>query len=293
MTSQDEVGTFHLPTQLCSPEGVLAAMTAVAQEQNCQQFTLLQESVLLVAEKVKNNASIERVEQDFILALFDNPWWGGEAFGFNESLPQSDVAVGTSDFPRVALKSTDDQKQLQVWKMTQHFLHGGGRLFAANLPTFKTSIVVADAIQALKSYIAERIKSHKPITKISTCDRDFIKSPFAKEIEKPRREIDTLGYIFSDGTLMLEQKDPRQRNFENRFRIDVITTKLGEKLSSRWCIRGHFKFESFGSSEYFISLPLTCSMQPKIPAGLGAMLVDFNKAKPFEYFIDWAETYQS
>lgn len=287
---------FSLPTQLGTARDTYWQMALVAHQQHHPSLVLLQEVVNHLAEKARREMSFTSAEKTFLVALLESPWWGGQNNGFNESKlflnPNGDASSAEqtiSSSPSV--RNIEDLVQLSLAKMMRHYISGGGQLYALDLSIYRNSVIVRDSINALKNYIREQFAYNKPAVFLATDDVNFLNSSHAGKIEKSRLQCDTKGFIFTDGTLLLEQKDPRLRNIANRFKISAMTHPVGPALMTQWRIEGRFDFESFAGNHEIMELPFTEDLLLQIPSGLCHHLAALGVARPFDYFASWSERY--
>jgi len=285
---------FRLPSILEQRDSILWHMAKVAFQDCEQSLCLLQETVNHLSANAENLGVFSEKEKSFLVTLFECPWWGGREYGLN----QAHNYVGPEGKPASEICSRDervlnlkDPIQLSLAKMAWHYVHGDGQYYPLSLPIYQQSRIVQDAISALKAYIAELHSLGKPCTFVSSADNEFLRSRYASSIEKDRLQTDVLGFIFNDGTLMLEQKDPRIVNAGNRFKISGLTHTTDTGLTTRWKIEGRYCFEYFdnGGSTF---LPLTEDLLLRIPYALSNYMVAMDIAKPFNYFAEWVERYE-
>lgn len=288
-----KLGAFNLPPRLRTRECALWQMAKVAHAGCEQSFHLLQESIHHLNDKAQKSQPFSGAERVFLQTLLTCPWWGGKEYGANESKRFTDPeAQSTSSISGNATQhNITDPAQISLAHMAQHYVHGKGQYYAASLPIYRDSIVVNDTVAALRAYIRELYTFKKPATLVATTDRGFLHSVHAKEVEKKRQLSQVQGYIFSDGSLMLEQKDPRILNVGNRFRITAMTSSMGVQLMTRWRIEGTYRFETFANGDVNTGLPLTDELVLQVPSRLADHMVALGIAKPFRYFADWAEHY--
>ncbi len=226
---------YQLPGALSTEQAALWTFARVAEQRDLKALLLLQETVFQLAEKIKQVRELTLAENSFIKALFDNPWWGGSTFGLNQSLSWSGRPEALNvQGAQPKRGNDDDEKQIAVVSMLRHFFEGHGQLYAANLRCYQSSIVVMEVVAAFKKIIYERQVQKKPITRLSTQDGSFLNSKFGMDVESSRRSLNTRGYIFSDGTIMMEQKYTGLNNFKNRFVMEALTTKMGQMYNTQW-----------------------------------------------------------
>lgn len=279
---------FSLPPQLRDKESVLALMAKVARECDAPSFSLLQESVHHLSQKARENHPLDEDQQNFLKVLFTCPWWGGKEHGMNEVLLQRDGAGLASE---AHLAPVSDRAQLWLAKMARHYIEGEGRCLPGELAVYRNASIVRDTVQALRSYICELYTFQKPATLVATTDRDFLQSKYAGKIESSRKSSETKGFIFKDGTMLLDQKDPRLINLGNRFKISAMTSAMGTQLMTRWRIDGKYQFENFAQGEAHTGLPLNEQLILLIPSCLGVYMAAQGLAQPYTYFADWVEFY--
>lgn len=284
---------FDLPPRLRTADAVLWEMAQVAHKGCAQSFGLLQESIHHLNNKAEQRQAFSKPERIFLQTLLTCPWWGGKEYGANESarfVNPNNAEQAPAPANRTHC-NIPDPAQVSLAQMAQHYVYGAGQYYPLSLPIYRDSLVVNDTVAGLRAYICELYTFKKPATLVATTDRAFLHSPHAKAIEKKRQLSQVQGYIFSDGTLMLEQKDPRILNVGNRFRITAMTSSLGVELMTHWRIEGTYRFETFDSGSVYTGLPLTDSYVLQVPSSLANHMVELGIAKPFRYFADWAERY--
>lgn len=286
-------GAFNLPPRLRSPESVLWQMAKVTHEGCEQSFRLLQESVHHLNNKAELKQAFTEAERTFMRALLTCPWWGGKEHGANESKSFADPELPSTKTisANCAQHNVPDPAQVSLVQLARHYVHGNGQYYPLSLPIYRNSLIVNDVVTALRAYICELYTFKKPATMVATTDRGFLHSVYAKKVEKKRQLSQVQGYIFRDGTLLLEQKDPRMLNVGNRFRITAMTSSMGVHLMTRWRIEGTYRFEVFADSSVQAGLPLTDELVLQVPSTLASYMAVLGVAKPFPYFADWAERY--
>lgn len=285
---------FDLPPQLRNVQSVLWQMTKVAHGHHRPSLVLLQEVVNHLTEKANQKKPFTPHEKSFLKVLYECPWWGGREYGFNESkkyLNPDKKARKKMASGNPAVRNIADHVQVSLAKLAHHYVNGKGQCYPLNLLIYKNSVIVSDTIKALKNYIRELYAYNKPAVFVATDDKEFLSSLHAGKIEKKRRHSDVLGFIFNDGTLMLEQKDPRIRNIANRFKITAMTHLSGTVLTTRWRIEGVYHFEPFPGKQGTTGLPLTDTMVLGVPNSLSDYMASVELAAPFRYFTSWVDRY--
>lgn len=280
---------FSLPTQLREPQSAYIILAKLARDDCTASHNLLQESINHLSQKAKDNQPFDEYEKNFLRVLFTCPWWGGKEHGMNEVLVHQNILGSEQD--SIQLSPVSDHIQLSLAKMAQHYVGGEGQRFPLELAAYKNSSIVKDAVKALRVYICELYTFKKPVTVVSTTDAGFLHSKHAEQIEKTRRASETKGFIFNDGTLMLDQRDARLINLGNRFKITGMTSAMETRLMTRWRIEGTYQFENFSQGEAETALPISDQLPLVIPSCLGVHMVALGIAQPFNYFADWVEHY--
>lgn len=287
---------FNLPPLLGSARSTHWQMALVAHQRSQQSLVLLQEAVNHLEEKARKKILFTEAEKTFLKALLESPWWGGKNNGFNQSKLFLNPDAGIAEEKRTisedpSVRNIEDLVQLHLGKLVHHYVNGGGQVYALELSVYRNSLIVRDTLFALKNYIRELFAFNKPATFVATDDLSFLKSAHAEKIEKRRLHSNAMGFIFVDGTLLLEQKDTRLRNLANRFKITAMTHQRGPLLVTRWRIEGCYRFAPFGAHHEVLELPLEEGMGLKISSGLCNYMLGMGVACPFDYFADWSEQY--
>ncbi len=282
---------FNLPPDLRDPNSVLWHLAMVARDHNHQSFHLLQESLNHLSQKARDKSRFDDHEKAFLQVIFTCPWWGGCEHGLNEAKRYLEPGSTATEVADVSVTPISDGVQLALAMMANHYVQGNGQFYPLNLHVYRSSSIVRDTVSALRDYIRELFTFKKSATMVRSSDLGFLHSKYASDIEKKRKNAETKGFIFNDGSLMLDQKDPRLITLGNRFYISAMTSTLGTSLMTRWRIEGTYRFEIFKEGDAETGIPLNDQHILVIPSCLGAYLVDLEIAKPFEYFTDWAESY--
>lgn len=257
-------------------------LARVALDASHTHLAQLQQAVDTLAEQARTETSLTPVELEFLTALLDNPWWGGKDLGYN---------YAQQHFGQDQQKPLADIKQPYWAQLQNYFVAGSGQHFAANRQYFQASRLVQDVVSALKQFIKKQHQQNRAIHLISTRNSEFLMSSEALKLEENRRSNETLGYIFNDGTLLLEQKDPRLNRVFDRFIINAYTTPNGSQYMTRWRIEGLYSFAFLAQSEGKTGLVLTDNLVLTVPFRLGQVLAEQGGARSFDYFVDWMEWY--
>jgi len=229
-----------------------------------ESFYLLQNTVDYLTCKAKSNRAFTGDEKEFMKELFEALWWGGKISGFSEAAMLAD-----------------------------HYVNGGGTMAKVNSQVYTSSVVVSDAMVAMKAYIRELHAKKRPFVVLKTSDIGFITSPQATSLKQGTRSADLKGYMLRDGTLLAEQSNQRLKNTDNRFVLGVSTTRNGhgDGFISTWRVESIYDFEPF-SKEYVTHIPLGEGFILKLPDGLSHHLTTIGVAKDFKYTSEWHEQWQ-
>ncbi len=242
------------------PGAPLWHMGKVAILESKNSFNLLQNTIDYLACKGKLNKTFSDDEKEFMKELFEAMWWGGKYHGFHEAA-----------------------------KLANHYVNGEGKTLRINPEVYKQSVIVFDAMVSLKSYIKDKSANNKSIVSIKTSDPDFLRSYYALSLKQGKRSSSRQGYIFINGALVAEQWNLRLKNADNRFYLNVNTTKGGNNFfMSRWSVTSVYDFEPFAKN-HITDIPLTKKFVLKLPDGLSHYLITIGVAKDFKYTSGWYE----
>ncbi|MES9944843.1 MAG: hypothetical protein ABW080_07815 [Candidatus Thiodiazotropha sp.] len=244
------------------PSAPLWHMGKVAVFESKESFDLLQNTIDYLRCKGKLGKSFSDNEKEFMKELFEALWWGGQYHGFKEAA-----------------------------ELANHYVNGEGKPFSINPQVYKESVIVKDAMTALKSYMKELSAKRSSISSLKTSDRKFLNSKHAASLRQGRRSVATQGYILSDGALLVEQSNQRLKNADHRFHLWVNTSKNAISYSSRWKVESDYDFEPF-SKGYVTDIPLASGFVLKLPDGLSHYLTKIGVAKEFKYSSAWQEVWK-
>jgi hypothetical protein len=111
---------------------------------------------------------------------------------------------------------------------------------------YTASVIVKDTITLMKRYIVELIASKKPYQHLSSGDIGFHSKPYFSNLRLHKRNTKTLGYVDSSGLLYAEQENERLQKSDNRFYLECINSKMGDKkVFTRWFVENIYDFKSF------------------------------------------------
>ena len=242
------------------PGAPLWHMGKVAVFESKRSFDLLQNTIDYLSCKGKLKKSFTDDEKEFMKELFEAMWWGGNYLRYH-------VAA----------------------KLANHYVNGEGISLRINPGVYKKSIIVSDTIAALKGYIKEKSANNKSIVSIKTSNPDFLRSDHALSLKRGQRSPRRQGYILRNGALTTEQFNLSLKNTDNRFYLQVNTTKEGSNVfMSRWSIISIYDFEPF-EKNHITDIHLTKEFVLKLPDGLSRYLDEIGVAKTFKYTSTWNE----
>ena len=241
------------------PSAPLWHMGKAAVFESKESFDLLQNTIDYLTCKGKAGKQFTGNEKEFMKELFEALWWGGKYHGFNEAA-----------------------------KLANHYVNGDGRILTINAQVYKESVIVKDTMIAIRSHIKDITEKPSPFSNISTGDRTFLNSTYAKPLMMGKRNVNTQGYILSNGALLVEQTNQRLKNADHRFFLKVNTTKNGVNFLSTWKVESIYDFEPFSVGNVS-DIPLTKDFVLKLPDGLSHYLTKIGVAKDFKYISTWQE----
>jgi len=244
------------------PSAPLWHMGKVAVFESKDSFDLLQNTIDYLTCKAKLGKEFTENEKEFMKELFEALWWGGQYHGFKEAA-----------------------------RLANHYVNGDGKTLNINSRVYTDSVIVSDAIVAMKLYIKELSSKNKPISLIKSSDSNFLKSIHAKSLKKGLRSVTKQGYILSNGALLVEQSNQRLKNADHRFFLVVSTTKNGSNFLSQWKVKSLYDFEPFDKN-LVTEIPLSEGFVLKLPDGLSHYLTKIGVAKDFEYMSTWQELWR-
>lgn len=215
-----------------------------------------------------------------LTGILAQPSWGGRGLAYNHSADR----LGQANKPLADLKET------WFYQQQQHYATGRGSFLAANRMLFGQSQWVQSSCRALKKTIANLRTNGKPFAAMSTEAREFLSSSEAMALEKQGNHVQK-GFIFADGSLMLEHKDDRAPRIFDRFIISASTSAAGAQLMTRWKLFGQYVFSLPEHAQAQAELLLHEQVRVCVPLALAAKAQDLGLAKGFYYGVDWMETW--
>lgn len=192
--------------------------------------------------------------------IFEAMWWGGQYHGYYEAA-----------------------------KLANHYVNGYGQPLSINPEIYKRSIIVSDAMEALKNFMRDKVVKNRVIAFTKTGDHDFLNSNHSRSLKRERRSPTRQGHIFFDGALFTEQSNLRLKNADNRFHLHANTSKCRDNyFMIRWSVTSIYDFEPF-SKNHITDIPLAKGFILKLPDGLSHYLTKIGVAKDFKYTASWQE----
>ena len=239
--------------------------TALLESQ--KNFDAMQKAIDYLACKAKNKQSFENKEKEFLKEVFEAFWWGGQYKGWKEAAT-----------------------------LAKHYVHGKGELLSINPEVYKASVIVKDTIVLMKRYIVELIESKKPYQHITSGEIGFRSSSYFSNLRLYKRNTKTLGYVDSSGLLYAEQENQRLQKSDNRFYLECINSKMGDKkVFTRWFVENIYDFKSFeyqaSKNKFYVTdIPLKRpDFVLKFPDGLSYYMTKLGISWEFPYRSEWSE----
>ncbi|WP_156370857.1 MULTISPECIES: hypothetical protein [unclassified Acidovorax] len=226
-------------------------------------FDLVQSTIDYLACKAKINSSFTDDEKEFLVNIYEAFWWGGKYLGFSEA----------------AL-------------LANHYVHGGGHEVILNPFVYRYSVIVQDAIVALKKYISNRQNTNKFFAIAKTSDVEFQRSKFADPLRSQNRHKPTQGNIVTnDGTLKAEEINVRLKYTDNRFYLMAATSYQRNLFFTRWSVSSLYDFVDYADEQddkNITEIPLN-GRKLRLPDGLSNHMEKIGIAKKFWYRVEWHE----
>ncbi len=134
LNSLMEKGNKCLEERENIPGAPLWHMGKVAVFESKDSFDLLQSTIDCLTCKGKLNKHFAGNEKEFTKELFEALWWGGKQHGFHEAA-----------------------------KLANRYVNGKGQALEIDSEIYKSSVIVSDAMVALKKYIRDKSDKNKSI----------------------------------------------------------------------------------------------------------------------------------
>ncbi|MEY4588982.1 MAG: hypothetical protein RL497_1058 [Pseudomonadota bacterium] len=212
--------------------------------------------------------------------LLTHPAWGGKGLAYNHSAERAGKPI----------RPLADLKEAWFLQLQQQYMGGGGQFLAGSRALFGQSLLVQACCKSMKKTVLTLRQAGRPYALISSEAREFLSSPEALGLEKNGNRQQA-GYIFADGSLVIEHKDDRAPRIFDRFIISASTSAVGNQLMTRWKLFGQYVFGLPEQASAHCELLLNDTMRVQIPMSLVARAQELGLAKGFYYGADWMETW--
>ena len=155
---------------------------------------------------------------------------------------------------------------------------------------YETSQVVQDTTTAMMEHIRDQVSSGVPPGQLATNDSSFRQSEHIRSVMliNGSRDIDTQGYVLSDGLVFAEQGNRRLQNADNRFVIKSTSTQTADGgFETTFTVTNTYDFESYAVGNKVTRIPLG-DVSLELPDGLSEYMDSgLGIAEVFEYSADW------
>jgi hypothetical protein len=246
------------------PMSPLWDMGKTALFESQKNFDAMQKAIDYLTCKAKNKQAFENNEKEFLKEIYEAFWWGGQYKGWKEAA-----------------------------QLANHYVHGNGKPLSINPDIYRTSVIVKDTMRLMKKHIVELIKNKKHYQHISSGDVGFYSKPYCKNLTNRMRNYKTQGQM-RNGLLIAEQNNERLQKSDNRFFLECINSKMGDKkVFTRWFVENTYDFQPFEKADFITDIPIK---RPefilKMPDGLSFYMTKLGIAKEFEYRSEWSEIWE-
>ena len=217
--------------------------------------------------------------QTVLTALLAHPGWGGRGLAYNHCAER----LGQAARPLADLKET------WFYQLQQHFVGGSGHFLAGSRVLFGQSQLVQACSRSIKKSIISLRQAGKPFAAMTTEAKEFLASSDAMALEKAN--CSQRGFIFADGSMVLEHKDDRAPRIFDRFILSASTSANAGQLMTRWKLFGQYVFGMPEHGAACAELLLHEQVRVRIPLDLVAKAQNLGLAKGFYYGADWMEAW--
>lgn len=217
--------------------------------------------------------------QTVLRALLAHPAWGGRGLAYNHCAER----LGQSARPLADLKET------WFYQLQQHYVGGSGHFLAGSRVLFGQSQLVQACSRSIKKTITQLRQAGKPFAAVTSEAKEFLASNDAMAMEKNNHA--QRGFIFADGSMLLEHKDDRAPRIFDRFILSASTSAQGGQLMTRWKLFGQYVFGLPEHTGADAELLLHEQVRLRLPLNLVAKAQNLGLAKGFYYGADWMETW--
>ena len=229
-------------------------------------FDVLQSTVDYLTCKAKNQAVFSGRDKEFLKEFFEALWWGGQVKGMKEAA-----------------------------QLANHYVNGGGARLNIDPEVYRTSVIVADTMAAIRRFLAEEAAAKRAVTAIKSGDAALRRKPYYRALTKGggARSQKTQGVILKGGALQAEQVNTRLKNADHRFILQaIVSNPKPDTFMIDWRVVSTYDFEPFSKASYYTELTFADGLTLRLPDGLSEYMVQLGVAKPFEYVAQWRETWQ-
>jgi hypothetical protein len=233
-------------------------------------FERLQHTIDYLTCKAKAGIFFTEEEKTFLYDLFINMGRGGRWNGWSEAS-----------------------------QLAYHYVDGKGKPITINADVYRTSVIVKDAMEAIKDYIRDQISKKGQYGSVKTNDPLFLRSPQAARIHSKSRSSKKQGRLLINppdkpeehGSLITEQSNDRLFHANNRFvlaSINSLNPNGPKTVMTTWSV-DDYTFEPFDKKSDITDLTIGENMVLKLPDGLSRYMVDLGIAQEFHYSASWME----
>ena len=266
--------TLSKTAQACLEQAVeipampLYHMGNIAVFNSKSSFDLMQATIDYLTCKAKAKMPFSNIEKTFLIELYESFWWGGHFKQMHEAA-----------------------------RLANHYVHGKGVAVKMTSQPYENSVVVQDAMEAMKGYIAELSKRNEYFFTLKSDDPKFRRSKHFKPLMliNNSRNIVTQGYVESNGRIYADQGNSRLKYADNRFYLTANTQSLERgSFHTRWSVKNIYDFEPFSRGDKISDLHLSQVRILKLPDGLSEYMdTGLNIAQSFNYIAEWSERWWS
>ncbi|MFO1368842.1 MAG: hypothetical protein U1F46_07595 [Marinagarivorans sp.] len=217
--------------------------------------------------------------QAVLMALLAHPAWGGRGLAYNHCAERLGQPV----------RPLADLKETWFHQLQQHFVGGSGHFLAGSRVLFGQSQLVQACSRSIKKTIGHLREAGKPFAAVTSEAKEFLASPEAMAMEKNNHV--QRGFIFADGSMVLEHKDDRAPRIFDRFILSASTSAQGGQLMTRWKLFGQYVFGLPEQAAAHSELLLHDQVRLRVPLNLVAKAQSLGLAKGFYYGAEWMETW--
>jgi hypothetical protein len=246
------------------PGSPLWNMGRVAVFASQESLQVLQNAVDYLTCKAKGKLAFSHDDKEFLREIFEAFWWGGRLRGWPEAA-----------------------------QLANHYVHGKGDKLQIKADVYHSSVIVRDAMAAMRDFIRHRITAKKAFSSIRSDGADFRASSQFRQIGRSAgRSAAAQGYALPGGSLLAEQNNSRLKNADHRFYLQAHSLLFSEaKVHTRWRVDSSYDFEPFDKADYYTNIVLADGMVLRVPDGLSQYMTVLGVADAFPYWAEWNESW--